>query len=228
MLSYILRAVQRVPSSPANIITYTAEGGSITDSSTYTFTSVNIGTASSTREVFVLVNWSGSVISLASATIGGTSATITGQSTGTTSGNACIFCTLTSGTTANIVLTFNSTVSRVGFSVYSVTDRTSPTSTATDSIGIASFYNNGYTTTALTIPSNGFALGQTSFLNDVGSSVAITAFTKNNYNTVNASENNWYMSSSYNNPTGSETSPRISITWDVGTVGARDSSYAFP
>jgi hypothetical protein len=232
MLSHMLRAVSKTTSS-ANLITYTAQGGSSSNANEYTFSSVNIGAASGTREVFVVINWSSSdLVTLTSANIGGLSATIASQNSSDGSGAACIFRTLTTGTTATIFLNFSGDeedVDRVAFSVYSVTNRTSPNSTATDSdhaSGIAS--SPIIRSTQLTIPGSGFALGQMSTTVDIGGSLTITPFTRNNYNTVNAGESVWYMSSSYNNTTGSSLTPTITISWTGGNIGTRTSFYAFP
>lgn len=230
MLSHMLRAA--TPKGGANFITYTAQGGSPTNASTYTFSSVDIGSTNLTREVFVVISWSSSDVnarSLSSTTIGGFSATIASQSGNNLGGSACIFRSLTTGNTANIVLNFTGTVTRVAFTVYNVINRTSPGSTVTDTVHASAFsYSSPITVTTLTVPANGFALAQMSTTVDIDGSLAITPFTRNNYNTVNASESVWYMSSSYNNITSSSQTPTITTTWTGGTIGSRFAFYAFP
>lgn len=102
--------------------TYNASYSSGTNSTSYTVTGANIGAADSTRVVVVLVFTSGTTApTSATATIGGVSANQRRYLTNA-SGNAAAIFTLqvSSGTTADLVITFNQSMARIGTSVYSV------------------------------------------------------------------------------------------------------------
>jgi hypothetical protein len=87
---------------------YIGTAGSVSANTTvYTFNGASIGTAASDRIVFIAVSATGnSSINVSSVTIGGVSATLinTGNASFGTIGNA--YLNVTSGTTANIVVTF--------------------------------------------------------------------------------------------------------------------------
>jgi len=114
----------------ASYITSTSVGST---SSSYTFNSVNIGDADTNRTVVVTVSWNAGASGrlLSSATIGGVSATL--LQTSNAAGyerSAIIYANVPSGTTANIALTFNGTITNgiaIGiFRLLNVTTVTSP------------------------------------------------------------------------------------------------------
>lgn len=96
--------------------------------SVYTFTAAPIGTVSSDRYIAVCINTSvGGAIDLTSVTVGGAAMT---RKTSTSIRGAIIVLSdapVTSGTTADIVVTFASAVSNCGISVYAITGLQSTT-----------------------------------------------------------------------------------------------------
>lgn len=107
-----------------------------TDLSTYTFSSVNLGTADSDRTIVILVTGrsnDGGSRTLDSATIGGVSATINVQAT--SNGNVCaiISADVPTGSTGNVVLNFSSTMTGVDISTYRVLGMSGTTATDTGS-----------------------------------------------------------------------------------------------
>lgn len=121
------------PGPPALTVTNTATptiinsggGGGTTN---VTFSAQSIGTAAADREVYVAVtNWkSGTPGSINSCTIGGTAATEVTKSTTALHAQTAIYKrTVTSGTTADIVVNVNAPYSYVTISVYRVTGRAS-------------------------------------------------------------------------------------------------------
>lgn len=114
---------------------YNANTGSNTASTTFTFTSVSIGTASSTRYVVVAMIAQGASASPTSVTVGGISATSAAAAVTSSNRAELWIAAVPTGTTANIVVTFAASTTRcaVGsFSVYDITS-TTPVNTATSS-----------------------------------------------------------------------------------------------
>ena len=99
-----------------------ALGGS---SASFTVTGANLGAASTSREIFVVVTWrSTSIRNLTSVTIAGVSATLgTKASYSTTIGMRCAWATVPAGTSGNIALGFSGLVTGVGVSTYRVVAR---------------------------------------------------------------------------------------------------------
>lgn len=105
-------------------ISLTDYGVDNSDLTTYTFSGKAIGSAASDRHVLVGLGWrEGTPLdrALSSATIAGSSATIWRQDHVAAGGAAIIGATITSGTTADIVLTFSAANSRVLIAVAIVT-----------------------------------------------------------------------------------------------------------
>jgi len=120
----------------AATITYLQLTKDATDLSTYTFASVNFGTASSDRRIIVAINGrtqdgtsSGSVIS--SVTIGGVSATIAvqAQNSGNTTGIA--IAAVPTGTSGDVVVVFAETMTNADIATYSTTGVSSDTAFST-------------------------------------------------------------------------------------------------
>lgn len=131
ILSHALRAVRKVPS-----VSYITTIDNATDLTTYTFTAANIG-GPGLIVVAAHTERSGTV-TISSASIGGVSSTINRQETSTLTGGVCVCgglfsSVITSGSTADIVITFSAQVLRCGIAIYRITDYTS--ATPVDTIG---------------------------------------------------------------------------------------------
>lgn len=161
--------------------TYISSGSFTHSDVTSTATSANIGSASSNRLVIVMI---GHTVpqsrSLISATIAGISATIitSGNDVGSTSFSAIIAAEVPTGTSGDIVLTFNSTIFSDGiYSIYTVDkttatlDTSSTTITGTD----GSTLSNSYTSV-----NNGFTLGIIHWENGSSKSPNISGYTVDN------------------------------------------------
>lgn len=115
MLSHALRASSVLPS-----FTYNGTASDSTNLTTYTFTGVSIGTAATNRMVYVSVIFvAGGARSLVSATIGGISASII-DPTGQGNGTKIIYANVPTGTTATIVVTFDTVCDRCVIGSYSL------------------------------------------------------------------------------------------------------------
>lgn len=127
--------------------TFVTNNAASAGSTTYTFTSVALGTAIGTSLVAVVVHIGangGSLSSISSATINGVSATIHAQNHGGGSGGAAlsigvcgVISATTSGTSGSIVITGNTSSVGCGIEVYRLNNLTSatPNFTATASTG---------------------------------------------------------------------------------------------
>lgn len=114
------------PSVGPAVVTWTDATSSSTDASAYTFNTRNIGTAAADRIVVVGVSagQSGSTVRTCTVTIGGVTATqlVFVAKTSTNSTHVGLFALLvTSGTTANIVVTLSGAQVRCGIQVWSLT-----------------------------------------------------------------------------------------------------------
>lgn len=144
-------------------VTRTAQTSSGTNASSYTFSSTAIGTASSDRLIAVtfmaVANVPEAVLTLSSATIGGTTANIEIQQTSDSGSNDAVVGIITaavpSGTTASIVLNFSASCFRAGIIVYSVTGANHTPTGATSAWSV----NTDTRTVSLTVPGNGAAIG---------------------------------------------------------------------
>lgn len=117
MLSHALRASSVKPS-----ITYNGSASNDTNITTYTFTSVSIGTAATNRIVMVAVTSSSGTPArtITSATIAGVSATVLDVNTSFTNRTAFIYANIPTGTTATIVVTFSGAMTRCAVGSYSL------------------------------------------------------------------------------------------------------------
>jgi hypothetical protein len=123
-----------------------------TDLTTYTFSTVDIGVADSTRRVIVgVAGAAGAARTLSSATIGGVSATIH-TNLSSADHSSLISVLVPTGTTATIVLTFSGGMISAGIGVYRLINETvsTPHATATDTTLSA-----GVLSTTIDVPSNG-------------------------------------------------------------------------
>lgn len=151
MLHHALRAESTKPS-----FTYNGSANDSTDLTTYSFTSVSIGTAATNRLVFVTVT---SVASgnrlISSATIGGISATVIESTPNAGASTKIIYAVVPTGTTATISITFDSTVLRCGVGSYSIYNlkSTSPVSRANGST-----WTSGAISATLSVPENAIIL----------------------------------------------------------------------
>ena len=151
--------VSRIPA----VLSYLQTSSSTLDSSgTVTISSQNFGAAAVDRYIFCGLTWSsdGDGYTLDSATIGGVSATIHVQNEDGVAigyGSAIISAPVPSGTSGDIVLTFNQASISVRAHAYRVTGLSSQTEfdTDTDDDDIVSM--------SLNIPFGGFTLGCASF-----------------------------------------------------------------
>lgn len=105
------------------------------NSSTYTFSNVDIGTASSDRLVVVATHATGltSDVTASSVTLGGTSMTSAASGFEANASLDLHYLTVTSGTTANIVATYSGNKSRCTIAVYTITGLNSSTPSDTGS-----------------------------------------------------------------------------------------------
>lgn len=124
---------------------------------TYTFSSANIGTASSDRLVVVAIHLASSGSrTISSVTIGGNSATVnTTTNVGSVNGITTVFAYLnvTTGTTANIVVTASGICLACAIDVYTLTELSSFTPTDSDLASVGA--NPSVTSTAVV---NGYVI----------------------------------------------------------------------
>lgn len=188
--------------------------------STYTFSSQNLGTAAADRYIFVIVHGRAtgtSALSVSSVTVGGVSATIAVQQTGkedvNSSQSAIALAAVPTGTTGDIVVTMSRDNVRCTIGAYRVTELDSTTAHDTDSIAPASGDSGTTMSRSLDIPANGFAIGggQTG-------GVGTTAWTglTEDYDT-NAGSSFWTASGASDEFVSSETGRTIQITWSGTT-----------
>lgn len=112
---------------------FVTNGMTPSGSNPYTFSGVSIGDAAGDRLVVVAIGWGTSgTVTVSSATIGGVSASIAAQTTGTNVGIALIYAVVPSGTTADIVVTMSTSGSRLYYGVWRVTGQLSTTPYDTD------------------------------------------------------------------------------------------------
>lgn len=141
-------------------IAYTARISSATNATTYTFNSVDFGTANDMREIYVVFSYGSTATrTVSSVTIGGVSATQVVASAFITSGTAMYMAKVPTGTTGTIVITMSGSLLRIGGGVFNSIGRTNygAQETASDVAAVPS----GATSRniSLTIPNNGFAIG---------------------------------------------------------------------
>lgn len=112
-------------------ISYRTQSSDVVDRSTYTFSALDIGTASATRHVVVGVISSGTSPSVSSVTVAGNSATMVVQVDESNLRIGLWIVAVSSGTTGDVVVTHSSSMLRCGVIVWAVYDLSSATATAT-------------------------------------------------------------------------------------------------
>lgn len=151
------------------------------DLTTYTFSSQNLGTASSDRHIIVVVESrkAGAATTISSITIGGITADIVLQQSNSDSNSniaGIAIANVPTGTTGDIVITFGAGMVRCAIQVYSATGLASSTaydtdfSTASDPVG------------SLDIPAGGFAIA--GGVSNSASSATWTNLTEDHDNTL--------------------------------------------
>lgn len=209
-------------------LSYITCDGSTSGATTYTFNTISLGDANTSREIFIIVNWTTTAArTLSSATIGGVTATIASQANGTTSGEGCIFASVPTGTTGTIVFTLSGAATRVHFSVFRVVNRINKGQTSTNNYANSSLSYTSPLTQSVVVPARGFSIGQYSANTDITGSVASSPFTLNAINTTVSSASNWGIIVSYKELTGAQQTVNQQLTWSSGTVGFRWGIYAF-
>lgn len=132
-------------------LTYVTSASATNDASAYTFSGTSIGTASADRVVVVVIgSRANAARSLSSVTVGGNAATAiaTANATGGGAEIAAIYAiAVAAGTTADIGVTFSSTMLRCGIGVYTLTG----TGSVTTAYGTATVTSNGTNPTDSTI-----------------------------------------------------------------------------
>lgn len=193
-----------------NVVTITVTDSSEdpTDLTTYTFSTQAIGTASMDRIVIVgAIGRAGATgRTISSVTIGGNAAGSVGAAAAaddtTNSRVAQLFALLvTSGTTADIVVTFNSTMVRAGIVVWAMTG----TGGSTNAHDSATSTASPATTTACSIPTNGGAVG-VCYSTDANGRIW-TGLTEDSDNAVESQ----YVGGAHKNVTTAEGSPTIEV-----------------
>lgn len=210
MLSHFLRAVQKTTVTPT--YTYNAFVADTVDRTTYTFTAVDIGTASSTRLVVVTVQGRGNPLAnrtISSATIGGVSATLVSNQSG---GNpsAIISAVVTTGTTADVVITWSAGMSICIIGSYSLYDLASNTATQTRTDNT---WSSGKAEVSLPVENNGIVIGGVS---STTSSSASWSNLNENYDSLQ--EGRTYSSAS-KQMTSTAASYNISVTIGANSAG---------
>lgn len=120
-------------------ISYRTSNSSTTNTSTYTFSGQDIGTAASSRMVVVAAHSRSSASrTLNTVTIGGVSATEAIQLQSGTNQLAIFYASVPTGATGDIVLTYSGTILRAAIGVWAVYDLQSTTPTDTGSSTAAS------------------------------------------------------------------------------------------
>jgi hypothetical protein len=147
------------PAQPATH-SFTANSAVNTDATVYTFSSQAIGTAAADRKVVVVTDTAGGSAGtdgVSTLTIGGTSATqiITVTAADHTTSEIWSLNDVSSGTTADIIVTWKSQRNRCGIGVWAVYGAAD---TASDTVSIGNDPEADISTTALAIPANGVAI----------------------------------------------------------------------
>lgn len=129
---FLLNSFSVAPGYPN--VTYIGTTVDTATATTYTFTSVDIGTASADRLVVVVAgDYDSSGGTLNSVTIAGTAGTLADVENSEDQNCAIYYRTVTSGTTATIVVTLSNSSVNAFISVYTITGLNSITPTGTSS-----------------------------------------------------------------------------------------------
>lgn len=116
-------------------VTYTDSSASNTDLTTYTFSSLSIGEASTSRHVIVAVlasNSAATVSTVSTLTVGGVSASLAKRATATNGIAEIWIAAVPTGATGNVVVTFNAGNNRASVGVWAAYNLLSATATDSD------------------------------------------------------------------------------------------------
>lgn len=201
-------------------ITPQSSASSASDLTTYTFSAQAIGAASADRIVIVAcgaVNVS-SGTTLSSATIGGISATILKQQTNNAASVDTIFAiiaaSVTSGTTADIVLNYSAGQLRAGVSTYSMTGGSiTPYATYANTNG-----TDAVPDITINVPAGGGHVCGTYFYNGIGATSVTWAGSGMTEGHDFNPESVDTMSSAYGNFSGGTSSLNVTATPVAGTI----------
>ena len=192
-----------------------------TNLTTYTFNSVAIGTASATRRVIlgVVGEDSATIFSISSATVDAVAATEVADEDGTGVVNSGIYISdvVSSGTTANVTVTFSEAIQSGTVCVWAVYDLNSPTAT---SIAVDDDTASGVVVLTLsTTTADGVAVGICG--NQSNTSVAGWAVLNERFDSANGE-------TAYTGADAAATGSSMSVTCDYsGTVDATGAAAAF-
>ena len=180
------RTPSPTPTLPVPTITYLDRGEAQFGASSFSFV------RSVTNNTFYVLSIHGTATSglnsLTSVTIGGQTATIATQRTGTAV-SAVVYLRYTGATTtANITLNFNTTATKCGFGLYSITNNTSDTPSRTTNAGVGSGSNSTMTFSNVIAGSVGIALGTHYGASSTSADwIAAATFTENYFTNLNNS-----------------------------------------
>ena len=113
-------------------VTYTDSSASDTDLTTYTFSSLSIGEASTSRHVIVAVLASNAAATVSTLTVGGVSASLAKRATATNGIAEIWIVAVPTGATGNVVVTFNAGSNRASVGVWAAYNLLSATATDSD------------------------------------------------------------------------------------------------
>jgi hypothetical protein len=136
--------VRFTPITPPTVktVSYITSANTVAAQSSYTFSNISIGTAASDRYIVVAAFGSGgSSTTVTSVTVGGSNAASLVQIAGSTTVNSLFIIPVSTGTTANIVVTFPDAKDRCAVSVWRVTGISSITPYDTASFGTSNSVN---------------------------------------------------------------------------------------
>jgi hypothetical protein len=193
--------------APAEIA-FLQSASSTANATTYTFSSQNLGTADAGRYIAVGVGGRG-FASISSVTVGGVSATIVSQLENGSSSNVAgiAIAAVPTGTTGDIVVTWNEAGLRMGISVYRITNLTSPT------ISDVSTSTANDPSVTLDIPVNGIGMGMALAQTSSGTA-SWTGMTEDADFNV---ESQISLSSGSIELEAGETGRAVSINWSAGS-----------
>lgn len=196
---------------------------STANQTTYTFSSQNLGTAASDRYIIAAISTTGiadAQINVSSVTIGGVSATqvVTNNFNSVSSGLVALYiAAVPTGTTGNVVVTFDAGCARAGIALYRVTGLGSATASATgqdeDNEGSA----NPSESTGINVPADGFAIGASFTQNQQSATAAWTGVTEQYEATV---EGNAKHTGGYVETDSALTPLTVTVSWTTTETGA--------
>lgn len=178
---------------------------------TYTFGSQNLGVADSDRYIVAAIEArAGATLSVSSASIGGVAASIVAQTQNAGDCAALVIANVPSGTTGDVVVTFNTAAARASIQLYRLVGIDSETASHTATSAPAQD-----PTTTLDIPAGGVAIGCGT--NFGGGSATWTGLTEN-YDAV--VEGQILVSSAYDTFATAQTGRTITIDISGGSLAA--------